>query len=240
MAEPAPQDPAPKRADATPYDLEPPAPPPALAPGTLAKEGVLAGFDEDDDFDRDPEVEKALKGGKPPKKAPEPSAPLPDAFVKPGLGNAQIWGVVGGFLLVGAVVAAAMTSQKKFAMALLVLYSGLVHVGTGLVAVYLTARLDSKRVGEIELAAGRMLTAVGAFLLILNLNITIYGHTKTEELLLASTAYLAALAGLFRIWGRTLAILTTIHFTLWAIFELGMALSTWATAVAVVPPGAAR
>ncbi len=231
-----------------PYDLEPavsqtPAAPGSVpkpadpsqaeAPGKLAAKGVLEGFDEDADFDKDPEVEKAL--GKSSKGSPAAEAPTPDAFVQPGLGNAQVWGLVGGFLLIGAVVAAAMNTQgNRFATCLLVLYTGIVHTGTGLVAVYLTSRLLSKPVGQLELAGGRMLTAVGAFLLIFNLNINLIGTTKWEELVLAAAAYAGIIAGLFRLWGQRLGMLVLSHVLLWMVFALGMELTSWANMAAPV------
>lgn len=237
----------------TPYELEPAAPaPPPPPPGSktpsdqtpkLKADPVLTGFDEDADFDKDPEVERALKDKPIPTKRPS-TDPTPQdpkhPFVKPGFGNAQVWGIAGGFLLVGAVVAAATYSHNKLAMSLLVLYSGLIHTGTGLVAVYLTARLHNQPVGQIELAAGRMITAIGAFLLIFNLNIPLLGDTKWEELTLAAIAYIGVLAGLFRLWGRTLAILGGTHFMLWMIVELGMMLSTWANSGLPPPTGAGK
>lgn len=232
----------------TPYELEPAAPDPApfppqtpsagvsrpsAEPGKLAAEGVLSGFDEDADFDRDPEVDRALGKDKKPKAsasvAPDPAL---EPFVTPWLGNAQVWGVVGGFLLVGAVVAAAMNLPNKFPAALLVLYNGMIHTGTGLVAVYLTARLAGMRIGAIDLAAARMLIAVSSFLLLFNLNIHIAGSVtnKWEELLIATAAYIGSVAGLFRLWGRNLGILIITHFVLWLVFELGVRLDAWANA----------
>ncbi|MCG3124294.1 MAG: hypothetical protein GIKADHBN_02751 [Phycisphaerales bacterium] len=232
----------------TPYELEPAAPDaaprtppvpiaaaakPGPAPGKLAAEGVLSGFDEDADFDRDPEVERALgKNKRPPAPSPAASETALEPFVTPWLGNAQIWGVVGGFLLVGAIVAAAMNLPNKFPAALLVLYNGMIQTGTGLVAVYLTARLAGMRIGAIDLATARMLVAVSAFLLLFNLNIHIAGSVtnKWEELLIATAAYVGSVAGLFRLWGRNLGILVITHFVLWLVFELGVRLDAWASA----------
>jgi hypothetical protein len=247
-----PQDPA-------PYELEPVAPPPNPAPaparpflappvpakGNLEKDGVLSGFDDDADFDRDPEVDRAL-GKKHPRSKDAPSSqpaaaqPVGPVFITPGLGNAKVWSIVGGVLLISAVVAAAMTNTNRFASAFLTLYSGILHTGTGLIAVYFAARIDSRKVGDLELAAGRIATAVGAFLLLFNLNINLAGTTKWEELILATLAYAGIIAGLFRLWGRSLGLLLSAHFALWVVFQIGMQLSAWASAVPAVSSGAPR
>ncbi len=257
MPDPSPIDPAkPAPADSTPYELEPPAPtppppPPPAGKPHLAAEPVLSGVDEDDDFEHDPQVQQALNkkpspkpsSSKSSKHAPKPAAtddadPESLPFVKPGFGNAQAWALLGAFLLVGAVIAAAINSPKPFAMSLLVLYSGVLHVGTGLAAVWVSAKLASQPVGQVELAGARMMVCVGAFLLILNLNIQLIGTSKIEELILATLAYLAALAGLFRLWGRDLGILAGTHFLFWVIVELGMQLSAWANSAIPLTAGA--
>jgi hypothetical protein len=249
--------------DPAPYELEPVAPAPTPAPppvrpsqpasnaasvpakGNLNKDGVLTGFDEDADFDRDPEVDRALgkkhaKSKHASSSEPEESKPSGPVFITPGLGNAKVWSIVGGVLLISAVVAAAMTNTNRFASAFLTLYSGILHTGTGLIAVYFAARIDSRKVGDLELAAGRIATAVGAFLLLFNLNINLAGTTKWEELILATLAYAGIIAGLFRLWGRSLGLLLSAHFALWVVFQIGMQLSAWASAAPVVSSGAPR
>ncbi|HLO39449.1 MAG TPA: hypothetical protein VK176_00385 [Phycisphaerales bacterium] len=237
--------------DATPIELEPVAPdpvrPPVPSPGSAAharieKEGVLSGFEKDADFDHDPQVQRAL-GKKIPKAKPSSARPTPEdddadestgPFVTPGLGNAKVWSVVAGVLLVSAVIAAGMTTTNRFASAFLTLYSGILHTGTGLIAVYFSARIDGRKLGDLELAAARMATAVSAFLLLFNLNINLAGTTKWEELILATLAYCGAVAGLFRLWGRPLGLVLTSHFALWIVFQIGMQLSAWASAAPAV------
>jgi hypothetical protein len=255
--------------DPLPYELEapeptpPPTPHPAHSPRTPVSplgESVLKDFDEDDDFDRDPEREAAQRA-KPSERSRTKSTARPgnaahdnsddetDAdehakpFVTPGLGGANVWGIVGGFLLVGAVVTASINAAAGgFPVALLTLYSGVLHTATGLAAVYLTARLAPKPMGSIELAAARIFAAVAAFLLVFSLNIRLVGQTKWEELLLAVAVYVGAVKLLFRLDRESLMRLTLAHFLLWAIIEIGMHLSAWAhraSAVGATVAGAA-
>lgn len=225
------------------YELEPaaapaatPAPAPAPAKEPTPKAGILEGFSPDNDFDHDPHVPGSAGSNKVKDRERADANEPPQAFVKPGMGGARVWAIVGGVLLASAIVAAAMNAANPFASSLLVVYNGLVHVGTGLAAVYVTSRLAGRPFGAVDLAAGRILTAVAAFLLVFHLNITLAGHGKWEEVVLGAIAYLAILAGLFRLWGRELGILAASHFFLWFLIEMGMQLSLWAGAATATQP----
>ena len=229
------------------YELEPAPQPPTLATGSGSapaspsspaspKRGLLDGFKPDDDFEHDPEVARATTPTSKRSGSHLGNSDGIDPLVKRGFGNASVWGIIGGIILIAAVVAAAMNTPNPFASSLLVVYNGLVHVGTGLAALYVTARLLSRPFGAIDLASGRLLTTVAAFLLVFHLNITLAGQGKWEEVILASLAYLVIIAGLFRLWGRELGILVAAHFFLWLILELGMQLSVWAGSAAATRP----
>lgn len=226
------------------YDLEPdaPKPPPAPAPQPtpkLERPRLIEGFDPGTDFDRDPEVQAAMKtGGKPSvdgrkpiiggKPLPEPAAPAGATPLSgPWLGPAQVWAVVGAVLLIGAIVAAGINEAKPFPAGLLVVYWGLVNTMLGVVSLSFAGWLCSRPVGDFPLAAARMLTAVGAFLVLFNLNIRLLGETKWEELILAVLAFSGIVAALFKVWGRTLAYIVCCHFILWIVLQVGMELAVW-------------
>lgn len=218
-----------------PYELEPDASEASAAQKGKAKidaEPLLEGFEEDADFTHDPEVERAVAGPRPPAAEAVRVAPQLPEFVKGGLGDARIWGIVGGVLVASALIATAITTpSRSVAATLLALYSMALHAGTGVVAVYIGAMLSERRVSRVELAAARMLTAVAAFSLVFHLNIRPFGDSlntgKTEETLLGAAAYLAVVAGTFRLGRRPLLYVVGAHFGLWLIVRLGQELASY-------------
>jgi len=241
------------------FDLEPiPEPPPKPAPPTGASEpaaapqpkvaapapakkapspglfgrlgGMLDGFDDDADFDHDPEVDAALgkKGA-----APSEAVPSRPPFVKDGPVVPGVWLGIGFVLLLGAVVGAAVNEKNHpVAGSFLTIYNALLHTCTGIAALGVTAMLLRRPFGSVEQAGARMFVAVTAFLVLTNTRITLIGDGLWEELILASLAYIAAVAVLFRLWRRLLMYVVCAHFLLWMGVQIGMELSRW---VATVP-----
>mgnify|MGYP000075100404 CR=1 FL=1 len=250
------------------YDLAPaelPARPPiASSLGTsskkpeIDKEGLLTGFDEDADFETDPDVQRAKQAGggsmaKPGMRSASPTEnsaakagvragwgpgaaskiQREDAaedsgefFVEPGLGSTKVWLIIGGLLLVSAVVAAAVNQREHPVLAsLLVLYNGFLHTGTGVAAVGVGAMVAGKRLGPLDLTAGRMFAAVAGMLLLANCNINLVGSTPIEELTLGAIVYIAVVAGTFRFWGQVLATVVSAHFLFWLVIHAGMAIT---------------
>lgn len=216
------------------YEVEPEAPKAPKA--KLEGKPLTDDFDEDADFDHDPEVAAAL-GPKKKRKAkredetPEGEKPL----VRAGMGPWRFWAGAGGVaLLAGLVLAALDVSGGSVAMrdkwfwhSLLVVYNGLLHTGTGVAAIFVTAQILERKFGSVELATGRMLAAMGAFLLVFHLPITLLPVGKLEEWALAALAYVLVLAVTFRFGRVALAIVVGAHFGLWLIVQLGMTLSQW-------------
>ena len=144
-------------------------------------------------------------------------------FVEPGMGSSKVWLIVGGLLLVLAVVAAAITNKEHPVLgSLLVLYNGFLHTGTGVAALGVGAVVTNKRLGPLDLAASRMFAAVSGLLLLTNCTINIVGRTPIEELALGAVVYAAIVAGTFRLWGQTLATVASAHFFFWLIVRVGM------------------
>jgi hypothetical protein len=228
------------------YDLEPEQPEGAARPARAAdaakakldKPGLLEGFEEDADFDKDPELERVITGG-----AKLPVTTESRADTRPDFGQALFggpvhWAVAGGLMLVGALIATGVNAPNKtFLRIALTLYTAALHTGTGVVAVYLAATLNESRVRSAELAAARMFAAVSAFLLVFRLNINLFGPSyktwRLEELLLATLAYLVVVVASFRLVRRNpLIFLIGSHFLLWLVVQVGMEL---AAAVAAAP-----
>lgn len=234
-----------------PYELEPgadplrPAPrPPPPAPGAsgakITADPLLSSFPPDADFTTDPELERAVAG---PPKAGEPvrvAVELPE-IVKPGLGGAKVWAIVGAVLTAAAVIAivvnaapvgtppAAPTVGARILRAILAVYSVALHTGTGVVAVYAAALLSHRRVTRVELVAARMLAAVSAIALVTSLRFEFWGQPAflltAERLLLGAGVYLGLVAILFRLTRTLLMYVVGSHFVLWLVVQLGMELS---------------
>lgn len=236
--------------DPTPYDIEPgPAP---QTPSAASSPGVRALDDEpaepansprvrllnpeDEDAFDDQEEARAAKAAAAKVSGADAAAPDADAFVKPGLGPAKAWGIAGAVILLAAVVVAAINAgERPVVAALIVVYSGLVHTGTGVVAVWAASMIHKQRLGSVEVAAARMLTAVAAFELVYSLNIVIAGTGKWEEFILGSVVYILTVLGLFRYWDNRLWAITGFHTLIWLIFQAGMELHA-AMARGVIPP----
>jgi hypothetical protein len=212
------------------YGVEPeePAKP---AKGKIEAEGLLEDFEEDADFDHDPEVSTALKRPeKKEEKEKEAEAEEEKPFVKPGMGPWRFWASVGALELMAALVLAAVkySASHPVAHSLLVISKGMLQTGTGVVAVVVGAKVLERKLGSFELAASRMLAAIGALLLVLNLRIDFLTTANLEEWVLGAAAYVCVVWLTFRFTRAELTLVVGAHFVLWVIVELGMQLTRWA------------
>lgn len=110
------------------------------------------------------------------------------------------------------------------AKGLLILLSLVIHTLTGLGGLYLAAQWIDHRVGDLELAVGRMAACVGVFLAVLFIPLGAGGFSGVLSFLLASVAYLATASVLF---GKKLAIggrVALMHFGVAAAVQLGLTL----------------
>lgn len=150
-------------------------------------------------------------------------------FVVTGRGTAQHVFYAGVFLLMAAMIATAMsTTQQKFPNVVLTAYLGAAHTITGVTALVLAARLAGRPFGSVELASARMLVAVAAFLLGLNIGIKIDYIGKVLDTLLALAGYSGALWLLFRFTRETLIVVVTLHAAISALIYFGGLISAWA------------
>ena len=224
--------PTPPPSSATPADAEPRAKSADLK-AKLNLSGLLENFEEDADFDKDPELEAKILGRPRPSASGSPgtesTGPRPE-FVQPGFGQAKHLGIVGAVLMVVAVIFAAVhAGGQPFVRILLTLYETFLHTGTGLVALYLSSRLLETRFGSIELAAGRMYTCVAAFMLVMNLQLAPF-HVGwldwTVTMVAAVAVYAVSLASLFKFWDKQkLGFVGGFHAMLWMVVQVGMELA---------------
>jgi hypothetical protein len=203
----------------------------AAGKGHLDEPGLLEEFDEDADFDRDPDVDRAIQGDLPPPAAF--AGPIDDRpiFVKAGWDDPKLMAGFGGGLAVAAVVASSITAPegaRPWLAALLTLYGVALHTGTGIVAVILAAVFTQRVVGRYAQTAARMFVAVSIFALAFHINILT--RSKTEEILLATLAYVGVVAGTFRLKRDPLVVVCGSHFVLWLFTWIGMWLSQLAAA----------
>lgn len=207
------------------------------APGKprIDSPGLLEDFDEDADFESDPELDRVVQGipvggGKSASKSKHPSAKV--AAEPEGAGEAlcasSAWRVpaaIGAVVsLTAAVLAGVYAGHANWAYVLLTLYWAVLHTATGVGAVIVSGLLLGRPVGSLESAAARMLLAVSLFLVVYSLDIPIT-NGKLEEVVLAAGAYFGGLIVAFRLQPRDAAVIGGAHFGMALLLWLGSMLS---------------
>ncbi|MBL8875141.1 MAG: hypothetical protein JNM86_05025 [Phycisphaerae bacterium] len=192
--------------------------------------------DPKESYDLEPAETVAVPQPPPPAPLPKPApvAVLPSTdFIKPGFGTAQVVGIIGGTILAIAVIFATVLAWKAgtrwWATGLLTAYLGLLHAGTGAAAVGFVAYALGREIGNVPLAAARMLVAVALLLLTLHCGIPLH------PILLFLSAYLVyALATIifFRWEMSEWAGVVSVHALLWLVMYLAAMLQV---AVALNP-----
>lgn len=228
----------PERDEPLPYGVEPPPRPetpgdPPQGAGGESEEGLLSGFDEDDDFEHDPEVQATLEGkGRADRRAapvkPDPAGEelpsIAEWFVLPGLGGWRSVTVVGVlFALLASVLSSYGHESRPLTQAIYTLYEVALHTGTGVLAVVLAARFSERRVNQPELAAARMLVAVSVLCVFFYAQTPLYPVVQYP---LAVGAYMICIWQLFRLPRYELMLLAGLHFVLWLIVRIGGELET--------------
>ncbi len=164
------------------------------------------------------------------------------ALVSEGRGGAKVWLIVGGALVVGAMVGAGVGASQAeagfgaiTARVLLTGYLAVLHGATGLGALFIVARAmgmtfsDSKHHAHgVDLGAARMLVGVGLFLLLMSLVFPWGGLGQALKLLLACGAYFLVLWGLFGRSAMHTALIACVHAVLAAFLWIGSWLSAMA------------
>ncbi|MDQ7014215.1 MAG: hypothetical protein Q9O74_10000 [Planctomycetota bacterium] len=221
-----------------PIDLEPRAQEPAQpkksrtisssgpGPANLDAPGLLDDFDEDADFESDPEVERVVKGI-PVENAGSTAAAHRKSVFKPTgepLCKSSAWKVPGtigaGVTVLAAVLAGVYAEHSVWAYVLITLYWAVLHTAIGLGALVLSSLLLGRRVGSFEGAAARMLLAVSLFLVVYSLKIPITGG-KLEEVILAAAVYFGGLVVAFRLAPRDAGVIGAAHFGVALLLVLG-------------------
>lgn len=231
-----------------PYELVPSDDVPMARPASASNEpkgkldapGLISDFDDDADFTKDPEVEARLSGrstaspdasgtNKPRRGLHLPGVPGVDAvpLVREGLVDVKWGAIVGWALVLGGGVAAAITTTGPWYAGLLATVLGCVlHTITGLGALGVAGYFLERPIGRVDLAATRVLAAVGAFALLFNINTTVLGHF--DESALAMAAYLGVVILFFRVHGGETLLIGVSHALLWGFVAAANWVSSWA------------
>lgn len=153
-----------------------------------------------------------------------------DEFVLPGRGSAKTMMIVGGVITLAAMIVAGVVANQTlggwgvFLKVTVVLYETLLNTGTGVVAVYLTAKVCEKKFGSAELAVGRMLVCFALFELVRHIPIAVPYVGNILELLAAMAVYFLSVWLLFARSRYETAMIAVMHFVLWMLVSLGMML----------------
>lgn len=191
---------------------------------------LLRDFDEDADFDHDPEVAAASAGKRKPPTLIEVEE---ESLVKPGLGDERVWAIVGVVLMIGAVICVLVNEETNTAWrSLLVVAQCFVQSATGVAALGAAASLGQIAIGKLDLAAARMFAMVAMFQLIFHLSLQV-SSGKFDEIVVASLAYVLGLWVLFRRPIDQTMLIAGFHFLGWfVVFVMGQ---LYAQATAVHP-----
>ncbi len=167
------------------------------------------------------------------------SRPQATAFVKPGLGSAQVIALVGAGVALSAVIVSAVYAGQRgerwLPAAVWTLYSTLLHSATGVVAVMIVASATRAKAGDLILACARMLLAVGAFMLVSNLDLPVPG--PIGETTLACAVYIGVVWGFFRWRPEVVGSVATVHATIWFIIYAASILHVWRLTPVSMAPG---
>lgn len=206
------------------YDLEPHVPaPPTARVAKLEAPGLTDDFDEDADFDHDPAMPTAP--------APKAAAAPVDAFVKPGWGSAQVIGTLGIAAALTATVLGAWLGDGPWYKAVVL---SLYHIGlqtmAGVGAVVFAAWMVEKPLGSTDLAAARMLLAVGLARVFLPLTFGVPYTGRFLEGAAVIGAYGLVTWALFRLPRPHWFVMVCAHVILMVVLAVGGFIESWAGA----------
>jgi len=203
------------------YEVGPPgAPTPRIDAG-----GLLEGFDEDADFERDPEVERALGIEPPPAHAASRAGDHYRAdptkwMVQPGWPGTGMSFWAGSVLCLVAAVMGGIAAERSLLVALSVVFACWIHTGTGVLGALAASIFSERGMNHPERIAARMFAASSAFHLVMLVELPIPTHAV--EFGFAVGAYAGAVALQFRLPRHETALLMLSHFGLWAVVEMGV------------------
>lgn len=239
-------------ADAAPKRSQAPKPP------NPREEGLLDGFDEDADFDHDPEVDQALgrtrksgagkvkddrEGRSSGDDSPDSEGSTIDAMVREGRGTTRQILIVGasvtGAAALASAVEAGVASKSAFSgivflSALGTLFNIALHTITGVGAVGISAALLGKALKRSDLAAARMLVACAVCALGFHLNMG--AQAMVLGLALAGGGYFLVVWILFRLRPSEALVVGACHFAIWLLFYLHHALADLTTPAPAAGP----
>ncbi|MBX3357387.1 MAG: hypothetical protein KF745_03065 [Phycisphaeraceae bacterium] len=165
------------------------------------------------------------------KQAEEYQPDEPQPFVVPTWGSPKALLILGSVFFLAAMITAGVNvpAGKSFWLivgsVLLVIYEVLVHTGTGVVAVAVSARICEQKFGNFELAVSRVFAAFSAFELAFQLSLRIPAVGVWAAFVIGPAAYWVLIWALFRKSRTITTLIVLCHVVLWLIIQLGMQLS---------------
>lgn len=148
---------------------------------------------------------------------------------EPGFPGLTLLMVIGGALLVLAVVMGASAAHNRhndlgyaFGQGFLTLFNGLLHTGTGVVAVIASAFFMKRKVGSVEFAAGRMLVTFCTLLLVTAPDFPVGYVGWALKWALGLGAYWLVLRVLFRKSIDETNIIAAAHLVLYLLYQTGV------------------
>lgn len=213
------------------YELEPV--PEARPVAKISDKPFLDEFDEDADFDDD--AGKPQASGLPRIAPVEDDAVAEPPFIKPGRGDVQAMMVAGlAAMLVAATVNAIVGPVEWYKSLLLSLYHSALFATAGVVAIVFAARMTQKPLGEIELAAARMLLIVSVCQAIFAPEYPIPATGRVDEVVFTALAYFGLTGFFFRLPKEPWLIFSGAHFLMMVLLWVGANIEIWAAPAAAV------
>ncbi len=182
-----------------------------------------------------PEVGVVVLEPQPPVRREKPE------FVLPGRGSPRVVAIAGVACVLAAMIVSATVSKNATvgiaaALAGLVLVQTLLHTGTGVAGVWLASKFTATQFERhVDLAASRMLLAVGVFQLVAALRLSLESpFARAPVFLLAVGAYWLVLFAFFRRSHRDTSLLAACHMGVWMLVEFSVQIQTWLASAATL------
>lgn len=161
--------------------------------------------------------------------APETGIDSSTPLVVPAFPGMRVLVVLGCTLMLLAVLMSASAANSQLqhvgytlGSAFLTLFNGILHTGTGVVAVIASAFFMKRKVGSVELAAGRMFVAFGVLLLVTAPVFPLGWVGWGLKWALALGAYWLVVRALFRKSVDETNIIAAAHLILYLLYQVGV------------------
>ncbi len=172
-----------------------------------------------------------------PPRAGLPSSQWPE-FIPASPTRTKMFLIVGCLLALGAAIATIYYRGqeetggvggffRQIGRAVLVMYTIALHTGTGVVAVWITARATQHRFGSLESAASRMFVLVSAFFFVTSIELPLGDIRGVVSVVLAAGLYWLLAVVILGRKTEQVNLLSFVHVVLFFLIFVGMVLYSW-------------